>query len=134
MKWLPIVLALISVEAHAAPRVWDCTHSNPVAPNNLRSVVLHGTLREPTAVQVTNDWTHTVIAQTRKLLPRPNYAGGYWFTNYRLDARLIGTFSGVRYMLLTPTGVLGSQFNLQIHETFPAGTGSLQNLYACVQR
>ena len=112
---------------------WDCTQVAPVAPNNVRSMVIQGTQRVPAAARVTNEWTGTVMAQNRQLTPRPGYQGGYWLQAEGLDAYAVGDFGGVRYVLLVPHGVLGARFTAQEHENFQAG-GSIQNLYTCVQR
>lgn len=112
---------------------WDCTQVAPVAPNDVRSMVIQGTQRAPTGARVTNEWNGAVLAQNRQLTPRPGYQGGYWLQAEGLDAYAVGDFGGVRYVLLVPHGVLGARFTAQEHENFQAG-GSIQNLYTCVQR
>jgi hypothetical protein len=63
----------------------------------------------------------------------PNYSGGYFKTNYHLDAYSLGSEGTNDYYLLLPEGgVTGTTFGAQLHLFFDHGTyGWWQKIESC---
>jgi hypothetical protein len=131
---LVTLLALPSPAGAASVRRFDCAQTDVVRAQYLQKVQLGiDTTDTPRNARVKSIATGaTLIAVAHPRLMR-NYDGGYWKTNYGLDAYRLGWRAGIRYILLVPPGTGAAPFAIQVHEYFSAG-GWWQNNYNCTLR
>ena len=127
-------LLATSTPAWAVPqRAFDCTLDNVVRPIYQQTVT--GVIRRdgvPVDVTVL-DYQGNALIQAHRPPLAPGYNGGYWLTNYGLDAYRLGDANGVRYLFLVDHRGVGPSFTIQVHELFLAG-GWWQNQFSCTIR
>jgi hypothetical protein len=132
-----IIALSFATPADAAPaRTFSCEQITIVDPAMELHLDLGFDLGSdvPVAARLTQVLGGRVLLETKPSY-RPNYDGGYWFTNYGLDAYALGTVDQwTTYALLVPSGVIGSVFEPQVHLWFDRGAaGWWPNEYSCVE-
>lgn len=129
-----MLVASVLATAVAAPHAYSCDQTTLVDAN-LRQHLDFVVDSSDTArwARVTNVATGATLIANR-VQPRPNYDGGYWMTNYGLEAWNIGWSQGDRYTLLLPQAPLGTQLDAQVHILFQGGSaGGWQNEFHCTR-
>lgn len=130
-----MISALTIASAFAAPHSYSCDQTTPIDYNLMQHLdFVVDTNDVAKAARVTNRSSGVVLVENRVQL-RPNYDGGYWMTNYGLEAWNIGwSTNGDRYVMLLPQAPLGTQLTAQVHTLFQGGSaGSMQNEFHCIR-
>ena len=131
MLFAPLLMTALAVPIPT--RIYDCEHIAPPRPYVERTVTLRveGTHRL-TAARVVATASGGVMIQTTTPTWWAGYDGGYWDAQgYQPWA--LGRTADRGIVALLPQGVLGSTFDMQLHEVLVAG-GWLQGMLSCTAR
>ena len=131
-------LLAASLSAQAAPaRLFSCEQITIVDPPMMEHLDLAFDETDMLiGARVTRVQSGIVQLETKTPSPKPNYDNGYWLDNYGLEAYKVGVVGGwTTYIVLIPAfGVLGSQFDAQLHLYFDKGAaGWWPNEFECVE-
>jgi hypothetical protein len=127
-------LSLVA-SADAATRFFSCEQITLVDPPMVEhlDLTIEGQGR-PVFAEVTRVQSGALVYSGTPL-SKPNYDGGYWYTNYALKSYKLGVYQNwTTYVLLVPDGLLGSTFDAQLHLLFDKGmAGWWPNEFECTE-
>jgi hypothetical protein len=129
------LVALTAAPALAATRQFSCEQLTPVDPPMVEHLDLTiAGAGKPVYAEITRVQGGAVVFSGTPVA-KPDYDGGYWYTNYALRSYRLGTYQNwTTYVLLVPDGLLGSTFDAQVHLWFDKGAaGWWPNEFACTE-